>query len=113
MDQPAPGPFAGSTKSGADGVRQDEQPARNGAASSPLSKVRREKSAGGDMSPPWAMPRAFQPGESASPPPPFRTKNLLYGPIAQWLEQGTHNSLVPGSNPGGPTNFLTQAGRDL
>ena len=24
------------------------------------------------------------------------------GPVAQRLEQGTHNSLVPGSNPGGP-----------
>lgn len=26
------------------------------------------------------------------------------GPIAQRLEQRTHNPLVPGSNPGGPTN---------
>ena len=26
------------------------------------------------------------------------------GPIAQRLEQATHNRLVPGSNPGGPTN---------
>ena len=25
------------------------------------------------------------------------------GSIAQRLEQGTHNPLVPGSNPGGPT----------
>jgi hypothetical protein len=25
------------------------------------------------------------------------------GPVAQRLEQGTHNPLVPGSNPGGPT----------
>src|SRR6476661_7848691 len=25
------------------------------------------------------------------------------GPVAQRLEQGTHNSLVPGSNPGGPS----------
>ncbi len=24
------------------------------------------------------------------------------GPVAQRLEQGTHNPLVPGSNPGGP-----------
>ena len=30
------------------------------------------------------------------------------GPIAQRLEQGTHNPLVPGSNPGGPTNFGLQ-----
>ncbi len=28
------------------------------------------------------------------------------GPVAQRLEQRTHNPLVPGSNPGGPTNFL-------
>jgi hypothetical protein len=27
------------------------------------------------------------------------------GLIAQWLEQQTHNLLVPGSNPGGPTNI--------
>ena len=27
------------------------------------------------------------------------------GPIAQRLERRTHNPLVPGSNPGGPTNF--------
>ena len=28
----------------------------------------------------------------------------INGPIAQRLEQSTHNALVPGSNPGGPTN---------
>src|SRR2546423_398317 len=27
----------------------------------------------------------------------------LRGPVAQRLEQRTHNSLVPGSNPGGPS----------
>src|SRR6266566_5079861 len=27
------------------------------------------------------------------------------GPVAQRLEQRTHNPLVPGSNPGGPTNI--------
>jgi hypothetical protein len=27
------------------------------------------------------------------------------GPLAQRLEQWTHNPLVPGSNPGGPTSF--------
>lgn len=27
------------------------------------------------------------------------------GPIAQWLEQRTHNPLVPGSSPGGPTTL--------
>ena len=26
----------------------------------------------------------------------------LYGPVAQWLEQGTHNPLVGGSNPSWP-----------
>jgi hypothetical protein len=29
------------------------------------------------------------------------------GPVAQRLEQWTHNPLVPGSNPGGPTNEFT------
>ncbi len=28
--------------------------------------------------------------------------NRMCGPVAQRLEQGTHNPLVPGSNPGGP-----------
>src|SRR5512146_1370461 len=28
------------------------------------------------------------------------------GPVAQRLEQGTHNPLVPGSNPGGPTSLF-------
>src|SRR6266850_7724737 len=31
---------------------------------------------------------------------------LLHGPIAQRLEQATHNRLVPGSNPGGPTTLM-------
>ncbi len=29
--------------------------------------------------------------------------NATYGPVAQWLEQSTHNRLVGGSNPSGPT----------
>ena len=29
--------------------------------------------------------------------------NILTGPVAQRLEQGTHNPLVVGSNPTGPT----------
>ena len=29
---------------------------------------------------------------------------FLSGPVAQRLEQGTHNPLVVGSNPSGPTN---------
>ena len=28
----------------------------------------------------------------------------IRGPIAQWSEQRTHNPLVPGSSPGGPTS---------
>ena len=28
---------------------------------------------------------------------------LSKGPVAQWLEQGTHNPLVAGSSPAGPT----------
>ena len=31
--------------------------------------------------------------------------NSLNGPVAQWLEQGTHNALVAGSNPAGSTNL--------
>ncbi len=31
------------------------------------------------------------------------------GPIAQWLEQRTHNPLVRGSNPCGPTLTITPA----
>ena len=30
--------------------------------------------------------------------------NFKHGPVAQRLEQQTHNLLVPGSNPGGPTS---------
>src|SRR5437763_16969576 len=30
-----------------------------------------------------------------------------HGPVAQRLEQGTHNPLVPGSNPGGPS-FISE-----
>ena len=30
-------------------------------------------------------------------------KDNAVGPIAQWLEQATHNRLVGGSNPSGPT----------
>src|SRR6056297_2758799 len=32
------------------------------------------------------------------------------GPVAQWLEQGTHNPLVPGSSPGGPTKLFNGLG---
>src|ERR1051326_266868 len=32
------------------------------------------------------------------------------GPLAQRLEQWTHNPLVPGSNPGGPTKNLSRRG---
>ena len=31
----------------------------------------------------------------------------MEGPVAQRLEQGTHNPLVGGSNPSGPTNLST------
>ena len=41
-------------------------------------------------------------------PNQYKIKRLSrIGPVAQRLEQRTHNPLVPGSNPGGPTNFLT------
>ena len=39
-----------------------------------------------------------------------RPEQILYnprsaGPLAQWLEQATHNRLVAGSNPAGATKF--------
>ena len=34
-----------------------------------------------------------------------------FGPVAQWLAQATHNRLVAGSNPAGPT-FPHQSGPD-
>ena len=46
----------------------------------------------------------FNPANRLSLPPPFG-QSPSHGPIAQRLEHGTHNSLVLGSNPGGPTNF--------
>jgi hypothetical protein len=33
-----------------------------------------------------------------------RPPKVLKGPVAQRLEQGTHNPLVGGSNPSGPTS---------
>ena len=34
-----------------------------------------------------------------------RSKSKHQGPVAQWSEQGTHNPLVVGSIPTGPTGF--------
>ena len=34
-----------------------------------------------------------------------RGEDRAVGSVAQRLEQGTHNPLVPGSNPGGPKVF--------
>ncbi len=34
-------------------------------------------------------------------------KQIKYGPLAQWLEQATHNRTVIGSNPVGATNSLS------
>ena len=35
------------------------------------------------------------------------------GPVAQRLEQGTHNPLVPGSNPGGPSLSFAHHSEDF
>ena len=32
------------------------------------------------------------------------------GPVAQWLEQVTHNLLVAGSNPAGTTTYASREG---
>ena len=44
---------------------------------------------------------------------PVARQPSFYGPIAQWLEQTTHNRLVGGSNPSGPTIFMSTAGHQL
>ena len=46
---------------------------------------------------------ASRPGSTFSADP-----TAFEGPIAQWLEQRTHNPLVPGSSPGGPTTFFSK-----
>jgi hypothetical protein len=43
--------------------------------------------------------------------PYFFQEFLRNGPLAQRLEQWTHNPLVPGSNPGGPTNTPISMGK--
>lgn len=35
------------------------------------------------------------------------------GPLAQWLEQATHNRLVAGSNPAGATKFINKLAATL
>src|SRR6476469_8677069 len=45
-----------------------------------------------------------QSGGQECPPHTNVVLDSLAGPLAQRLEQWTHNPLVPGSNPGGPTN---------
>ena len=47
--------------------------------------------------------RHLQAGTLALPCPSVRMVSCS-GPIAQWSEQGTHNPLVAGSSPAGPTN---------
>ena len=52
--------------------------------------------------------------EKGSPLRPLPAHSQQYlGPIAQWLEQRTHNPLVLGSSPSGPTNFLADVERKL
>ena len=42
---------------------------------------------------------------AASAPALYNHSRLSYAPVAQRSEQQTHNLLVPGSNPGGPTSL--------
>jgi hypothetical protein len=63
---------------------------------------------------PEAVERAFwrletlnaQAGQFPADQPEIRQLPAVEGPIAQWLEQRTHNPLVPGSSPGGPTKVI-------
>ncbi len=38
----------------------------------------------------------------------FKVLKNKKGPVAQRLEQTTHNGLAVGSNPTGPTNFILE-----
>ena len=96
--------------------RADDTDVVNGRMCSRVREVRRPqerywprpprraaKGNDGDLDP--AQPAVFIPGKTAClrpPKPPVQSRSC--GPIAQWLEQRTHNPLVPGSSPGGPTN---------
>src|SRR5688572_25267772 len=46
------------------------------------------------------------------PCPPGNRVSPARGPVAQWLELAAHNRLVPGSNPGGPTNQTMRSADD-
>ena len=42
------------------------------------------------------------------------TLTCMHGPLAQWLEQRTHNPLVAGSSPAGPTSQkVSEGGRTI
>ena len=62
---------------------------------------------------PWsASPsRLIAVGVQFSDPYGCRRQDSESGPVAQWLEQGTHNPLVGGSNPSGPTSSEAQKTR--
>ncbi len=70
--------------------------------------VRRRRPCGSDdiLAHPRSRPAAIR-GPVRRPTALTRpqTATPLRGPIAQRLEQRTHNPLVPGSNPGGPTKI--------
>ncbi len=36
-----------------------------------------------------------------------------HGPVAQWLAQATHNRLVAGSNPAGPTHLVVASVEEM
>ena len=38
---------------------------------------------------------------------------LRHGPLAQWLEQATHNRLVAGSSPAGATKYIKDLDKKL
>ena len=55
-----------------------------------------------------AHPGATRDSERNRSPYIARIRRLLAGPVAQRLVQGTHNPLVAGSNPAGPTTLCQE-----
>jgi hypothetical protein len=75
-------------------------------------RVKRQMTLGGsyvtlDMAIPVKLVKGVSPIRPCESAKPSDSKSAYQGPVAQRLEQGTHNPLVGGSNPSGPTIKIT------